>query len=176
MIKYLLLSTGLMLSPLWAVKVEASDFQIAVQRKTAAHNPKVSKGYSSDSKGSSTVFYQATVSYRSMSKPASEVEARYIILVERQRLGERIGEEKAERVRGTANIPALTPQEKFTFDTKSVELFEKGLSSQFAGYTNGGRTRSKDSIKGIWIKLFEGGQEVGEYINPTTLSNKVKWE
>ena len=67
--------------------------------------------------------------------------------------------------------------------SKSVKLNSAGLGTgktldggaTITIYANGGRVKAQDSIKGIWIKFFDGVNEVDEYANPTTLTKKNVW-
>jgi len=36
--------------------------------------------------------------------------------------------------------------------------------------------KAKDIILGIWVKLFDGTNEVAQYVNPPTLPTKHNWE
>ena len=177
MTKYLLMAAGLMLSPLLVVEASASDFQVAVQRKKLDASKVQTRRPNTESEKNETVIYQVTVTNRAFSKESGELEARYVIFVERQELAEQPGTEQTERVRGEAKVEPLKAQGKTTFDTKEFALRDQQLSGKFSGYVGGGRIRAKDSIQGVWVKLYDAsGAEVGEYVNPTTLRNRMKWE
>jgi hypothetical protein len=44
-------------------------------------------------------------------------------------------------------------------------------------FANGASAKSRDKVVGIWFKAFDSaGKQIGEYINPTTLTKKQKWK
>jgi len=161
---------GLMLAP-WIAQAE--DFQISVLRKKT-ETARAGVGHDGDAiKGTEKCYYQVTVARKAF-KPSAAIQARYILFVEKQELAQKAGTEQVEKIKGDGKIESLKPQGKTTFNTSEVTLREQSLTGGWS-YTNGGRIKAKDSLVGIWIKLFDGETEVGEYINPTTLSSKYKW-
>jgi hypothetical protein len=153
---------------------EANNFGITVARKTAdATVPKAVKSGEPLTEKTETVFYQVTVANTAF-KPSAALKAKYIVFVERQEIGEKAGSEQIEKIKGSADVKELKPREKETFSTSEIKLKEKGVTGNYI-YTSGGRIRAKDSLAGVWVKLYEGETEVAEYVNPTTLSNKHKW-
>ncbi len=154
----------------------ASDFQVTTTRKvedTSKNNrhfgSKTAGRINPGVKGKKveTVYYAVNVTNRSFSaQPA--LQARYVLYVERQKLGEKIGTEKTDRIKGTSAIEGIAPKASISFDTTSIKLSEETLSGNWI-YANGGRMKAADKVLGIWIKFFDGDKEVGEYMNPTTL-------
>lgn len=164
----------------------ASDLQVTTSRKRL-NSEEAYKGFhkhaQSDQtrinpgvKGAKTeeVGYAVNVSNRTFS-PMPELEARYIIFVERQQLGAKKGTEQVEKITGKESVAGMPAKGNATFNTRSVKLHEQSLSGNWI-YANGGRIKAADSLIGIWIKFFDGDKEVGEYINPTTLTNRHQWE
>lgn len=154
----------------------ASDFQVTTTRKVAGTD---SANQHFDSKRAGrinpgvqgkkveTVFYVVNVTNRSFSaQPA--LEARYILFVERQKIGEKKGTEQIEQIKGKSPIEGIASKASITFDTSEVKLIEEALSGNWI-YADGGRMKASDKVLGIWIKFFDGEKEVGEYMNPTTL-------
>ncbi len=162
---------ALLLAPLIA---QAGDFQITINRRKGDTMHKAAAQEGGRNKASEDAFYEVTVTNQSF-KPAPALEARYILFVERQELAKKVGSGKVEKTKGTAPIAALEPHASANFTTTSVTLREQSLSGNYI-YESGGRVKAKDSLVGVWIKLYNGNTEVGEYINPTTLSSKNKWE
>jgi hypothetical protein len=39
-------------------------------------------------------------------------------------------------------------------------------------YVNGGRIKAEDSLKGVWVRVSQDGQIIGEYMNPPSLSTR----
>jgi len=164
----------------------ASDLQVTASRKkisSAESHKSFHKNNISDQtrinpgvKGSKQekVNYAVNVTNRSFS-PMPELEARYIIFVERQQLGAKKGTEQVEKITGKESVAGMPAKGSTVFNTQAVKLREQSLSGNWI-YSNGGRLKATDSIIGIWIKFFDGDTEVEEYVNPTTLANRHKWE
>ncbi len=167
-----LLLAGLLLAP-WIVQA-ADNFQVSVLRKKADAIRAKAARPGEEITATETVFYQVTVANRAF-KETGAVTARYILFVERQELGVKAGSEQIDKEKGENAVEALKPQGKVSFNTSEITLREQSLSGGNFIYLNGGRIKAKDSLVGIWVKLFEGETQVGEYINPSTLSNKYKW-
>jgi|GEM_PF-1177896 len=108
-------------------------------------------------------------------KDAPKTEARYMVFVERQKPATRSSEDVVEKIKGKAAVPALRSRATEAFKTEPVTLWNGSLKGGFY-YENGGRIRTKDRLVGIWVKLFEDGNEVGEYVNPTTLASQHEWQ
>ena len=123
--------------------------------------------------GSEKWAFEAKITNTSF-KPIPALQAQYIVFVERQELGKKKGLERIEKVKGTAEIKPIAAHGNSSFTTETVSLSEKSLNGSFH-YVNGGLIKSKDSLKGIWIKLMDGTTVVGEYVNPSTLQAKEQW-
>jgi len=160
-----------MVAPLIA---EANDYQIAVLRKKANATRAKAVQSGQTTKSTENLFYQVAVTNRAF-KESPALKVKYVLFVERQEIGEKPGSEQIEKVRGDGSIAVLKPQGKATLDTSEVTLREQSLTGNWY-YSDGGRIKAKDSLTGIWIKLYDGDVEVGEYVNPTTLQGKHKWE
>jgi len=161
------------LTALSSLTARADDFQFTVERKKvdAVNAKPTSEG--SAANRSETWHYQVSLRNTGF-KPQPALQAKYIVFVERQQLGKKVGTETLDRVTGTADLPATPTGGTAQFSTKDVVLKESGLVGDFI-YANGGRIHAKDAIHGVWIKLFDGTKEVGQYINPTTLATKQKF-
>ena len=109
-------------------------------------------------------------------KPSPDLELRYIVFVKRQELAQKAGMDQIDQVKGTIPVKSLQSREVATFPTSEVTLRKQALSGRFSGYVGGGNTKAEDAVLGVWVKLFNGQTEVMEYINPTTLKAKNKWE
>jgi len=165
--KRALLALALVVIPMLA---QAGDFEITVQRKKEGLTP--AKG-GTRLKSSQNWIGEVKVEYHAF-KPSPELEARYIIFVKRQKIGQKQGEDEVEKVKGTATV-AITPGAPTTFYTSEVALYQAHMAPGWVP-REGGMQRAEDSVLGVWVKLFNGTTEVGEHVNPTTLAAKFHWE
>lgn len=108
-------------------------------------------------------------------KPTAELELRYIIFVKRQELGQKAGMDQVDQVKGTVKVGILQSREKANFSTSEVTLRQQQLDAHFY-YKSGGIQKAVDTVMGVWVKLYSGETELMEYVNPTTLKAKNKWE
>jgi hypothetical protein len=94
----------------------------------------------------------------------------YLVFVERQKLGEKKGEETVERVTGTKMVESLG-RAPLAFTTDAVTLGTENLVGTFH-YKNGGRIRAEDSLIGVWVRISQDGKLAAEYALPTTAINR----
>ncbi len=163
---------GLFLCPFL---VQAGDFQITATKKkeSAVRAAPVKSG--ENTTAIEEVFYEIKVASNAF-KETVPVTARYKIVVERQEIGKKAGLETFDRVAGEAPVKALAPRASESVKSELIKLRTQSLTGKWH-YTDGGRIKTQDSLVGIWVKLFdENGTEVGEYINPSTLSRKHQWD
>lgn len=149
----------------------AGDFEITVERKKDGLGQV--KGTIEQS-ASQTWIGNVKVLNRSF-KPSPEMECRYIIFIRRQELAQKAGADYFDKVKGSGKVMALKPGDNGSFLTSEVKLRQQRLDPGYY-YTNGGSSRADDSVQGVWVKLFNGTTEIGEYVNPPTLKTKYKWE
>jgi hypothetical protein len=71
-------------------------------------------------------------------------------------------------------IDALMPHQKKTFTTNSVELNKSHLTGHWY-YSGGERIKAEDTLTGIWVRVYQSGQVIGEYANPSFLSTE-QWQ
>ncbi len=76
--------------------------------------------------------------------------------------------------KGSVELADFVKNQKYTFVTESLTTISSQLDPNWR-YTTGGSTRSRGRLSGIWIKVFQNGQEVAEYVNPTSLKSK-NWD
>jgi len=148
---------------------QASDFEITVNRK---------KNGLSNSAGSvvqnSSQNWTGEVNITCHAfKPFPELEARYIIFVKRQAIGQQ-GKDKIEKQKGTFKVPPMKSGSTSSFLTTEVVLKQAHLAPGWVVVS--GASKAEDSVLGVWVKLLDGPKEVAEYVNPTTLTAKYKWE
>lgn len=116
--------------------------------------------------------YEVTVENKSF-KPLTSVEVRYAVFYKTEQLGTK-DPAKQERQTGTFSIDSLQPHERKPFTTNAVELNKSHLTGNWI-YSNGARIHAEDTLVGIWVRVYQSGQQIGEYANPTTLL-KEQWQ
>jgi hypothetical protein len=115
--------------------------------------------------------YQITVTNSSF-KEVPEMELKYIIFLEREKLGSKAA--SIERVTGAAPLKALKVREKQTVETKDFALASESLAPGWI-FENGGKVRTRESVKGIWVRLYRDGQLVNELVSPSSIAAKEEW-
>ncbi len=119
--------------------------------------------------------YKVTIENKSF-KDAENVEVKYVIFMKPDIAGERTtGKQKLKRKAGGQTIPVIKNFDKFTFVTAAMTLTGTQLQAGWI-YGNGANPRAKDALNGFWIRVFVGGQQVTEYINPPSLKSRETWE
>lgn len=152
----------------------AGDLQFTVERKKVDAVGAKPTELGGAANRSETWHYQVKVQNDGF-KPTAALQAKYIVFVERQELGKKIGTETIEKVNGTATLQPMATGATAQFTTSDITLKESSLIGN-SFYLNGGRIHAKDSIRGVWIKLFDGTKEVDQYVNPSTIATKEKWQ
>lgn len=102
-----------------------------------------------------------------------EVEYRYYIF-KNQVGADKRSDGNNMRVTGDSTITLLAKRSEIKIETKKTEMKETDLESGYR-WANGGKSKSKDQLDGIWIKLYQGDKVIAEFANPSTLPRKEKW-
>jgi hypothetical protein len=116
--------------------------------------------------------YEVTIENKTF-KDLAGLEMKYVIFYKPEELGTR-EEKKMQRQNGSFAVDALKSHEKKSFTTNAVELKNAHLNNGYY-YSDGGRQAARDTLEGLWVRVYQGGQQVGEYANPSILL-KEKWE
>lgn len=149
----------------------AEDFQISVERKKTFIPEKGKQGIEL-----SNLRWRGEIKVENkMRTPSSEMVAKYIVFVDRQKLGQKALGNNLEQVKGEATVPAINKMGAASVSTEEVMLHQARVSHGFYLAT-GGQAVTNDSITGIWVKLFNGEKEVAEYANPVSLKARFKFE
>jgi hypothetical protein len=116
--------------------------------------------------------YEVSVENASF-KPMAVIDVRYMIFYKTEELGSKAPPQQRHQS-GSFSIDALPPHQKTLFTTNSVELNKSHLIGHWH-YSGGERIKAEDTLAGIWVRVYQGGQLMGEYANPSTLS-KEEWQ
>ena len=84
-------------------------------------------------------------------------------------------EKKLIPTRGSVAIGNLKPGAKFSFETENVTLDKSTLKAGWT-YKDGSKSKLEDGVAGFWLRVMKDGAIVFEYMKPTTLSARAKWE
>ncbi len=106
-------------------------------------------------------------------QPLLGLEVRYMTFYTEAELGSKDAPQ-LQHENGNLIIEALQPHERKVFTTSPVELKKKHLIGR-RHYVNGGRIKAEDALVGLWLRVYQGGQLIGEYANPSTLT-KEQWQ
>lgn len=177
-------ATAIIISLLVAPMIlHAGDLSITAERKrtdvgakTTAYkkHPEGSGLTSETSKAEEHWQYQVKVTNESMAAMPA-LQAQYVVFIQRQELGGKAAvADSVEKVKGEAPVAAINSHFDATFVTSDISLRSQSLMGAWH-YSNGGRIKAMDNIQGIWVKLFDGDKQVGEYCNPSTLAAKYQW-
>ncbi len=105
-------------------------------------------------------------------KDISGVEIKYVVFYKVVQAGSKV--EKDKRLSGSATAAVLKNNAQFTFQTDPIELIKTQLIGGFY-WGNGAKTRSRDALTGIWVRIFQNGTMIGEYADPSNLTSQ-DWE
>jgi hypothetical protein len=94
----------------------------------------------------------------------------YLIFVERQKLGQKKGDETVERVTGTKAVDSLG-REPLAVATDPVTLVAENLVGGYI-YRDGTRIKAEDSLIGVWVRVSQDGEIIAEYAVPTSAMNR----
>ena len=155
------------LSP--SLQAGLTDVQITVT-KSADKADQVLGGRGGSSKVSDEVSYEIKVADTAFSD-LSDLTVDYLIFVERQKIGTKKEQDVVKRIKGTKTIPVLTKKEPQTISTEKILLSKESLVGNYI-YSNGARIKVADNIKGVWVRVSQGGKVLAEYTNPSTVRNR----
>lgn len=159
-----LLATGLR-------AMAADKVVISTQKKRVEANKGPVGTAGERAKGSEKVTYEVKLQNQTL-QDLSKLTVDYVVFVERQKLGERQGQEgHIDRFNGTKAIDVLTNREPQTLTTEEIELNASNLIGTYH-YANGGRIKAQDNVIGVWVRVSQDGQIIGEYTNPPTVTKR----
>jgi hypothetical protein len=102
--------------------------------------------------------------------PALDI--KYVIFVERQKIGQLKEQDTIERITGEGKTEPLNATVRAqSVNTNEFELWERAAVGDFY-YSNGGRRKVLDNVKGVWVKVFHEGKMINEYANPSTITKR----
>jgi hypothetical protein len=130
------------------------------------------KGEYGGSKQTEQWKYTVTIENQAF-KPLANLQVKYIIYYKRDKLGSK-GPPTTETKAGSVNIDSLDSSGSTSFDTDPVTLISESLLDEY--YPNGAPPKAADTLEGIWIRVYQDGNQVSEYTYPTDLSSNEQWK
>jgi hypothetical protein len=106
-------------------------------------------------------------------KELADLEVKYVIFFKQEQLGKKT-DATARRQSGSFSIATLKSHEKKPFTTDAVELKKSNLVGNWH-YTSGAKPNAQDTLVGLAVRVYQNGQQLAEYANPSTLTRE-KWE
>ncbi len=119
--------------------------------------------------------YTATLFNRA-SKPLNGARVEYILFVKPDaEPGKDTTSAPLKQKSGTKTIDALPPHDSINFRTDSITIYKQQLKPGWIWGKTGNNAPIKDSLYGIWIRVYFGDQMVDEVISPENLPKTEKW-
>jgi hypothetical protein len=143
--------------------------QITAQKKKGDDKKGAFRGEGSISQNSEKQSYTITLQNRT-SADLANLTVDYIIFVERQRVGEKKGNEVVQRVKSSLKVENLSRKPQ-TLSTDEVTLNSSNVVGNYI-YLDGGRIKAEDSLQGIWVRVSQDGKQIGEYAIPSTMTSR----
>jgi hypothetical protein len=109
-----------------------------------------------------------------MFRPVAGLEAKYVVFYKQEEIGSKAAQ-RLQRKSGTVAIPEIAGGAKTTFRTNPVDLKKAVLNGNYY-FANGAKSKAEDSLSGIWVRIYQNGALFAEYVRPSSLSSKEKWE
>jgi hypothetical protein len=119
--------------------------------------------------------YTATLFNRA-SKPLNGARVEYILFVKPDtEPGKDTTSAPLKEKSGSKTIDALPAHDSVNFRTDSITIFKQQLKPGYIWGKTGNNAAIKDSLYGIWVRVYVGDQMVDEVLNPESLSKTEKW-
>lgn len=119
------------------------------------------------------IAYMVTVTNKTF-RTLPEVEVKYMLFYEDVQPGS-TDKPSTRRIKGKESLANLESNRPVTFETQPVKLSKSELDGNVY-WGSGAKSRSKDSVAGIWFRAYAGGKLIGEYANPSTVTKKFDWK
>jgi hypothetical protein len=145
---------------------------IKVQKKQdSLGTEKAADSNASEAKGSDTIHYEFTVENPGLTE-LQQLTVSYVIFVERPKLGSKVGEPAhVDRIGGSKTIDTLTNRAPQTVASNPIKLGKQDVVGGYT-YNNGGRMKAVDNVVGVWVRVMQNGQVIGEHTQPPTVTKR----
>jgi len=110
--------------------------------------------------------YDVTIENRTF-KDLTNLDLKYVIFFKQEQLGVKAAATPRQQS-GSFSIDGLKPHEKKSFSTNPVELNKSNLVGEWI-YRSGAKPNAQDTLVGLAVRVYQGGQQFAEFANPSTL-------
>jgi hypothetical protein len=144
---------------------------IQAQKKQAVATAEKVNANTPEAKGSDTIHYELTIQNPGLTD-LQQLTVSYVLFVERLKLGSKVNEPgHVDRIAGTKSIDVLTNRAPQTVATSEITLGKKILTGGYT-YSDGGRVKADDNVVGVWVRVLQNGQVIGELTNPPSVTKR----
>jgi len=154
------------------IRAQISDVEIHCVPKKVDASANQNSGSGSIMRAKERWSYDVTIENKTF-KDLSGLEMKYVIFFKQEKLAVKDAA-TTKRQSGSITIGLLKPHEKKSVTTNSVELDKTQLVGNYY-YPDGGRQKAQDTLGGLWVRVYQNGQQLAEYANPSTLM-KEHWQ
>ena len=162
------LVVSFLLAPLIATQVAiAGNFDVeihCVARRLDQTVKKASDGGANETK--EHWVYDVTIENKTF-KELSDLDLKYVVFFTQERLGVKADPTKRQQS-GSFSIDSLKSHEKKSFSTNPVEPNKSNLVGHWH-YESGAKPNAQDTLVGLAVRVYQGGQQFAEFANPSTL-------
>src|SRR5438132_6041843 len=110
--------------------------------------------------------YDVTIENKTF-KELTNLDLKYVVFFTQERLGVKADPTKRQQS-GSFSIDSLKSHEKKSFSTNPVELNKSNLVGHWH-YESGAKPNAQDTLVGLAVRVYQGGQQFAEFANPSTL-------
>jgi hypothetical protein len=111
-------------------------------------------------------FYDVKIENKT-SKELTNLAFKYVIFFKQEQLGVKAPATPRQQS-GSFSIDSLMSHEKKSFSTNPVELSKSNLVGNWV-YSSGAKPNAQDTLVGLAVRVYQGGQKFAEFANPSTL-------
>jgi hypothetical protein len=158
----------LLLTAMWSTNVTIAgnfDFEIhCFPNRIDQSVKKVSDGGANETK--EHWIYDVTIENKTF-KELTNLDLKYVIFFTQERLGVKADATKRQQS-GNFSIDSLKSHEKKSFSANPVELNKSNLVGHWH-YESGAKPNAQDTLVGLAVRVYQGGQQFAEFANPSTL-------
>ena len=118
-------------------------------------------------------YYKVTMDNKSF-KDVSGIEIKYVVFSKQEQFSYDVIQTTGvplQRHPGSLTMRMVKNNDTVTFNTDGIALTNVTYNDGY--YADEG---AKGALRGIWIRVYVGGQMVAEFMNPTGLSQKVQFD
>ena len=156
------------LTAAWSTNVAiASNFDVEIHcfpKRVDQTVKKASDGGANETK--EHWVYDVTIENKTF-KELANLDLKYVVFFTQERLGAKTDPTKRQQS-DSFSIDSLKSHEKKSFSTNPVEPNKSNLVGHWH-YESGAKPNAQDTLVGLAVRVYQGGQQFAEFANPSTL-------